>query len=99
MKKVVYAVTRYGKTGQTRVTGLGYITDTDLIIACQSKENKPYIRVFEDCIKDCHSIPNRDKEYKGGYYEIREVEFEQENGSKETREITIEYNIWYKLAD
>ena len=39
------------------------------------------------------------KEYKGGYYEIREVEFEQENGSKETREITIEYNIWYKLAD
>ena len=45
MKKVVYAVTRYGKTGQTRVTGLGYITDTDLIIACQSKENKPYISI------------------------------------------------------
>lgn len=39
-----------------------------------SKKGTPYIRVFEDCIKDCHSIPNRDKEYKGGYYEIREVE-------------------------
>ena len=65
MKKVVYAVTRYGKTGQTRVTGLGYITDTDLIIACQSKENKPYIRVFEDCIKDCHGeIEMRNKFYR-----------------------------------
>ena len=74
MKKVVYSVTRYGKTGQTKVTGLGYITDTDLIIACQSKENKPYIRVFEDCIKDCHPIPYKPGEHTGGYYEIRDFD-------------------------
>jgi len=99
MKKVVYGVSRYVKGDITKITGIGYITDTDLVIACMSKKGTPYIKVFEDCVKDCHPIPNRDKEYKGGYYEIREVEFEQENGSKETREITIEYNIWYKLAD
>ena len=91
MKKVVYAVTRYGKTGQTRVTGLGYITDTDLIIACQSKENKPYIRVFEDCIKDCHPIPYKPGEHTGGYYEIREVEVETKNGAKDTIEVQIDY--------
>ena len=88
MKKVVYGVSRYVKGDITKITGIGYITDTDLVIACMSKKGTPYIRVFEDCVKDCHPIPNRDKEYKGGYYEIREVEFEQENGSKETREIT-----------
>ena len=99
MKKVVYSVTRYGKTGQTKVTGLGYITDTDLIIACQSKENKPYIRVFEDCIKDCHPIPYKPGEHSGGYYEIREVEVEAKNGAKETIEVQIDYKIWYKFVD
>ena len=46
MKKVVYNITRYRQHELIKISGLGYITDTDLIIACTSKEGKPYIRVF-----------------------------------------------------
>lgn len=98
MKKVVYNVTRYKRDEIYKISGIGYITEKDLIIACISKNGKPYIRVFEDCIKECHQIVGRDKEYKGEYSEIREVEFEVK-GSYETREVELEYRIWYKLAD
>ncbi len=99
MKKVVYSVTRYRKDELIKMSGLGYITDTDLIIACVSQNGKAYIRVFEDCIKDCHPIPDKPGEHKGGCYEIREVEVETKNGSKDTREIELEYKIWYKFVD
>ncbi len=99
MKKVVYSVTRYRKDELIKMSGLGYITDTDLIIACVSQNGKAYIRVFEDCIKDCHPIPDKLGEHKGGCYEIREVEIETQNGSKDTREIELEYKIWYKFVD
>ena len=59
MKKVVYSVTRYRKEEMLKLSGLGYITDTDLIIACVSQKGKPYIRVFEDCIKNCYPIPGK----------------------------------------
>ena len=72
MKKVVYSVSRFNKSGNNKLTGIGFITDKDLIIACVSQKGNAYIRVFEDCIKNCHSIPNRDGEYKGAHYEIRE---------------------------
>ena len=98
MKKVVYSVTRSGKSDFTKITGIGYITDKDLIIACVGKNGKPYIRVFEDCMKELHPIHTRTNEYKGYITEYREVEFEK-NGSYETREIELEYDIWYKLAD
>ena len=74
MKKVYYSVTRYGKKNVDSMSGVGYITDEDLIIACSSKEQKPYIRVFEDCLKDCYPIAGKTNEFKGKYYEIREVE-------------------------
>ena len=32
MKKVVYSVTKVGRNENTKMTGLGYITDKDLII-------------------------------------------------------------------
>mgnify|MGYP003427438200 CR=1 FL=1 len=98
MKKVVYSVTRDGKNELTKMTGIGYITDKDLIIACVGKNGKPYIRVFEDCLKEIRPIHTRPNAYKGYYTEFRKVEFEK-NGSYETREIELEYNIWYKLAD
>ena len=88
MKKVVYNVTRYKRDEIYKISG----------IACISKNGKPYIRVFEDCVKECHQIVGRDKEYKVEYSEIREVEFEVK-GAYETREIELEYRIWYKLAD
>ncbi|MBO5042573.1 MAG: hypothetical protein J6D87_06365, partial [Clostridia bacterium] len=78
---------------------LGYITDTDLVIACMSKAGKPYIRVFEDCVKNCHPIPDKQGEYKGAHYEIREVQLDTGKDNYETREIELNYNIWYKFVD
>lgn len=98
MKKVVYGVTKFGRIENTKMTGVGFITDEDLVIACISQKGKPYIRVFEDCVKNCHLIAGTQNEYKGAYYEIREIEFDK-NGSTETREIEINYSIWFKLAD
>ena len=84
MKKVVFSVTKQGRYENTKTTGVGYITDTDLIIACLSKNNKPYIRVFEDCVKNCHAVSGREGEYKGAHYEIREIEFEKKTSSGES---------------
>ena len=98
MKKVIYSVSRYRKGDIEKNTGIGYITDRDLVIACRSKNGKPYIRVFADCVKQCFPVADRTNEFKGSYSEIREIEFEK-NGAMETREVELEYNIWYKFAE
>ena len=97
MKKVVYSVSKNNRYGGNKLTGLGFITESDLVIACVSKKGNAYIRVFEDCVKNCHHVTGRENEYKGAHYEIREVEVEK-NGSYDTREIEIEYSVWYKLV-
>ena len=90
MKKVIYSVTKLGKIENTKMTGVGYVTDEELVIAQISKNTgKAYIRKF-DCIKDCHPVPNATNEFKGVYYEI--VEYE-------VRDIEVNYYIWYKLAN
>ena len=104
MKKVVYSISKLNKFGSNKMTGVGFITESDLVIACVSQKGNPYIRIFEDCVKSCHTIPNRDGEYKGVHYEMREVEYETRNGSGEftghdKREVEIEYSVWYKLVD
>ena len=99
MKKVVYSVSRYKKGEIIKMTGIGYITDKDLVIARMSKKGNPYIRVFEGCLEHIHRIPDKDNEFKGGIYEIHEVEIDTGKDNFETREIEIEYNIWYKYAD
>lgn len=88
MKKVIFSVTKLGKVENTKVTGVGYITDEDLITANIGKSGKPYIRIYS-CVKDCHPIHNSTDEFKGAYYEI--VEYEG-------RDIEINYYIWFKLA-
>ncbi len=99
MKKVYYSVKRYKRNDMIEQKGVGYITDTDLVIACISQNNKPYIRVFEDCIKDCHPIPYRPNEYQGGYYEIREIDIDTGKDNYEKREVQLDYKIWYKIIE
>lgn len=96
MKKVIYSITKLGKNENKKVTGVGYVTDDELITANVSKNGKPYVRVFE-CIKDCHPVINTTDEFKGAYYEIQEYQFEK-NGSYESREIEVNYYVWYKLV-
>lgn len=98
MKKIVYSIKRTSDFEHNKVTGIGYITDTDLIIACNGKNQKAYIRVFEDCIKNCHAIIGKEDEFKGNHTEIREIEVETKNGSFDTREIELDYSIWFKLT-
>ena len=88
MKKVIYSITKLGKIENTKVTGVGYITDEDLITANVSKTGKPYIRIFS-CVKNCHPVMNSTDEFKGAYYEI--VEYNE-------RDIEVNYYIWFKLA-
>ena len=96
MKKVYYSVTKIGRKENAQMKGIGYITDEDLIIAQESKNNKPYIRVFEEAVKYLHSN-DKTNEFKGTYSRICDVEFETKDGNYETRECEITYMIWYKI--
>lgn len=98
MKKVIYSVTKFGNY-ENKVSGIGYVTDEDLIIAAVSKKGKPYVRIFEDCIKHCYKIQGKSDEFKGNVTENIEVELETKNNNYETREIEVEYGIWFKYAD
>ena len=103
MKKVVYSVSRTNRFGSTKMSGLGFITESDLIIACVSKKGNAYIRVFENYGKNCHAVSGREDENKAAHHEIREIEFEKKTPSGEhagydTREIEVEYSIWYKIV-
>ena len=44
-------------------------------------------------------MPDKPGEYKGTTYEIREVQIDTGKDNYETREIELEYKIWYKLVD
>ena len=102
MKKVVYSVQKLGRSESPKMTGLGYLVDKDLVIACMSQKGKPYVRVFEDILEYCHPQYGRDGEFKGEYTEYREIEVEKENNgyvSLEKIEIEVTYKIWFKYAD
>ena len=88
MQKVVYSITKLGKKENTKVTGVGYVTDEDLITANVGKSGKAYIRIFP-CVKDCHPVSGTTDEFKGAYYEI--VEYDG-------RDIEINYYIWFKIT-
>ena len=67
MKKVRYSVSKYQKGGPLTMSGTGYITDTDLVIACTNKYGKLYVRIFEDALKYCCPIINKNNEFKGNF--------------------------------
>lgn len=96
MKKVTFSIK---KRNGDKITGVGYITEEDLLIPAISRNDKPYIRVFEDCIKDCHKIVGKTNEFQGIYEMIIPCEIPDKNGSIETKELPITYYIWYKLIE
>lgn len=89
MKKVVFSITRLGKSENTKFSGIGYITDEDLVTAGVSKNGKPYVRIY-NCVKDCHKVAGTEDEFKGAYFEL--VEYDG-------RDVEINYYIWFKLAN
>jgi hypothetical protein len=97
MKKIVYAITKIGKKENTKLTGCGYITDEDIIIACVSKKGKSYVRIFENAVKVCYKSLSDPTEFKGAYSEMQDIEVEDKHGAKSTIEVEVDYMIWYKL--
>ncbi len=100
MKKAIISISKINQYGYTKIaSGLGFIAENNLILKCTNRQGKQYSRVFEDCIKDCHPIVNKPNEFKGTYYEIREIDVETKSGNYSTIETTVEYSIWFKLLN
>ena len=89
MKKVIYVVTKVTKGENLKFKGIGYLTEKDLLTVSTTKDNKPYISIYEDCLKDCHPVNGSKDEFKGCYYELAEYE---------GHEYQKTYYIWYKLV-
>ena len=102
MKKVVYSIQKLGRFDTPKITGLGFLADKDLVIACLSQKGKPYIRVFGDALDSCHPIIGKAGEYKGQYFEYREIDVDKDNNgytTTNTIEVEVEYKIWFKYTD
>ncbi len=65
MKKVVFSVTNARNQSDKKLSSFGYITEGNLLCPCISKNNKPYIRIFEDVEKRCRPVQNRSGEFQG----------------------------------
>lgn len=107
MRKVFYSITKRSKKENDKFTGVGFIKQSDLLIACLGKKGTAYIKNFEDCLKYCFPIMNKTNEFKGEYSEwitcdvptTDERERNPEVKNYETIEIQLNYTIWYKIIE
>lgn len=97
MKKVIYSVTRLSRKGNVKVSGIGYLSNNDLLTAQISQNNKPYVRVYEDLKLGKSS--KTENEFTCDYYEIKEIDLEDDRGKITTKEICLEYKIWFKIIN
>ena len=95
MKKVAFRLTKVNDFNYVK-KGIGFISNSneDLILY----PNTQFERVIEDCIRYCYPIPYRSGEYKGSFTQYVDCNF-QVKDSIETKEIEIEYRLWYKILD
>ena len=98
MKKIVYSLIRFRKNGNQKKTGVGYITDEDLIVFAY-KDGKYEKKIHEDCIRYCHLIIGTDNQYKGHFTEYENIDVPDKYGSYQTIEIEVEYALWYKVIN
>ena len=45
--------------------GVGYLVEGDLLIPSTSSKGNPYIRIFDEATKHCHSVDKDKTEFKG----------------------------------
>ena len=88
MKKVIYAVTRLKRERNVKVSGIGYLSNNNLLTAQISKNGKPYVRVYED-LKLLKSVKN-ENEFTCDYYEFKEID---------GNDIQLSYKIWIKVVE
>ena len=89
MQKVVFSVSKVNR--DEKFKGIGYLSEGNLLIPAISKNGKPYIRVFEDVTKSCHSSLHSEDEYKGY------VTVAYENDEKGY--IETDYSVWFKFVN
>ena len=98
MKKVLFRVINI-KNNLTTQSGYGYITNEDLVTALVSKNGNAYIRVYDDAVKHCHPVFNKPGEFRGEISEFYNIEVPDKYGALDTREIEVDYEIWFRLVD
>lgn len=103
MKKVVYSVYRIGKAN-SKMSGIGYVVNKDLLTACVGQNGKPYIKVFEECLEDLRLVSGTKDEYEGRFVDLKEIRVEVKNSFGEskgydTKDIELHYNIWFKYVN
>ena len=100
MKKVVFSITNARSKSDNKLSGFGYLAEGNLLCPCISKNNKPYIRLFENVENACHEIPNRPDEYKGyiTMYLTEVPVYREKDGSYDILDLEVEYKVWYKLV-
>ena len=99
MKKVKYGITRYTKKGSYRFTGYGQLDENDLITSYTDKYGNQVKHTYEDCLKYLHPVINTTNEFKGGFFEYEEIEFENEKGQLINLEIEVDYHIWIRILN
>lgn len=101
MKKVVFSVTNARNKSDKKLSGFGYITEGNLLCPCISKNNKPYIRVFDEVEKRCRPVQNRTGEFQGyvTMYFTEVPVYREKTGNYDVVDLEVEYKIWYKLVE
>jgi len=89
-KKVKFSLTRYTKKGSYTFSGYGEIDNENLYT---------YNKVYEDCIRHCHKMLNKTNEFKGGFTQYEEVEFENDKGYIVELEIETNYQLWFGILN
>ena len=50
MKKVAFSISNVRSKSDKKMSGFGYLSEGNLLCPCISKNNKPFIRVFDDVV-------------------------------------------------
>lgn len=100
MKKVVFSITNARRRTDRKLSGFGYLSEGNLLCPCISKNNKPYIRVFDNAEKACRPIADKPDEFNGyvTMYFTDVPVYREKDGSCDQVDLEVEYKIWYKLV-
>lgn len=101
MKKVVFSIQNVRSKSDKKLSGFGYLAEGSLLCPCISKNNKPYIRVFDDVVNRCKPMQDRPNEFQGyvTMYFTDVPVYREKDGAYDMLDLEVEYKIWYKLAE
>ena len=100
MQNVKYSLTKYIKGKPYKISGYAKIDNENLYTPDKT---------YEDCIRYCHKILNKDNQYKGAFTQYEEIETgnqQQDYLSQEyiprhrtIIELEVSYYLWFIILD